>query len=151
MNLVPPVATGSSATRWTVTLHPCEAGQPSKTREFNQSLALDLERQRELGPSLERRLRARRRPGGGRRHAAAAARGDEVPPLFAVNQKDVNTFFRDAARRFGLDRIGVTTLYQLRHGGASFDVVSPARSLGGIRRRGRWRSWGSMRRYEKGP
>ena len=46
--------------------------------------------------------------------------------------------------------LGVVHLYQLRHGGASHDYASGLRSLEDVRRRGRWRSWDSVRRYEKG-
>eukprot|EP00959_Pyramimonas_sp_CCMP1952_P097948 2047047-Pyramimonas_sp.AAC.1 len=40
-------------------------------------------------------------------------------------------------------------LYSLRHGGASFDAISQRRALSEIKKRGRWRTDGSVRRYEK--
>ena len=40
-------------------------------------------------------------------------------------------------------------LYSLRHGGASWDALRRARDMLGIKRRGRWRSDASLRRYEK--
>lgn len=56
-----------------------------------------------------------------------------------------------AVAKLGLKRwLGDVDAYQLRHGGASFDFVSKARGLEEVRRRGRWRSWTSVRRYEKG-
>ena len=54
-------------------------------------------------------------------------------------------------RSLGLnDNLGDVHLYQLRHGGASHDSAGGFRSLEDVRRRGRWRSWASVRRYEKG-
>ena len=41
-------------------------------------------------------------------------------------------------------------LYQLRHGGASHELLSGARDINGIKKRGRWLSDTSLRRYEKG-
>ena len=40
------------------------------------------------------------------------------------------------------------TLYSLRHGGASEDLLQ-GRSINEVFRQGRWRSWGSLRRYGK--
>ena len=39
--------------------------------------------------------------------------------------------------------------YTLRHGGASADRLMDRRSLAEVKRRGRWRSDASLRRYEK--
>ena len=41
------------------------------------------------------------------------------------------------------------TLYMLRHGGASEDMLTGKRSVEAIKRRGRWRSDTSLRRYTK--
>ena len=46
--------------------------------------------------------------------------------------------------------IGPPHPYRLRHAGASHDFASKARRLSEVKRRGRWRSWASVRRYEKG-
>lgn len=40
-------------------------------------------------------------------------------------------------------------LYSLRHGGASEDLLRRTRDLSSVFRRGRWRSWNSVRRYGK--
>ena len=52
-----------------------------------------------------------------------------------------------AARRLGLQ--ASTVLYQLRHGGASHDLLHQTRSYEGVRARGRWRSDSSVRRHAK--
>ena len=39
--------------------------------------------------------------------------------------------------------------YGLRHGGASHDYAARLRDLLAIQRRGNWRTWTSVRRYEK--
>ncbi len=41
-------------------------------------------------------------------------------------------------------------LYSLRHGGASHDMLNRIRPLEEIKKRGRWRSDASLRRYTKG-
>ena len=40
-------------------------------------------------------------------------------------------------------------MYALRHGGASFDIVSNSRELLEVKTRGRWQSDQSLRRYQK--
>ena len=47
--------------------------------------------------------------------------------------------------------IGLTgvVLYQLRHGGASDEIITGDRSVEEVRRRGRWKSEASVRRYSK--
>ena len=41
------------------------------------------------------------------------------------------------------------TPYSLRHGGASHDALTNRRSLAEIKKKGRWRTDSSVRRYEK--
>ena len=41
------------------------------------------------------------------------------------------------------------SLYRLRHGGASHDAAARLRTIAEIKRRGRWASDNSVRRYEK--
>ena len=71
-------------------------------------------------------------------------------PLFVIKQGRLSTLFTQACRSLQLEDVGILHMYQLRHGGASHDAVSGSRTLEAVRRRGRWRSWSSMRRYEKG-
>ena len=46
--------------------------------------------------------------------------------------------------------VGDIHLHRLRHAGASHDYITGTRDLKEVRRRGRWLSWRSVRRYEKG-
>ena len=56
--------------------------------------------------------------------------------------------FRRAATFLNLSPLPV--LYQIRHAGASNDFSGGLRSLSEIKRRGRWKTDASVRRYEKG-
>ena len=42
------------------------------------------------------------------------------------------------------------SLYKLRHGGPSHDIAAVLRSLATVKKRGRWGTDASVRRYEKG-
>ncbi len=134
-----------------MTLQSSDARGSSKTQEFDEYMSLDLARQHELGPALE--LMLQRRLGPGWRAAAEVARraGRPVPPLFTLPYTVLKRRFLDVARAVGLVRVlGGAQLYQLRHAGASHDFGSGCRTLEAVRKRGRWRSWHSLRRYEKG-
>ena len=54
--------------------------------------------------------------------------------------------FRDASLLLGLHGV---CLYQLRHGGASEDVLGQKRTIQAVQARGRWRTDSSLRRYAK--
>ncbi|CAK0902508.1 unnamed protein product [Prorocentrum cordatum] len=122
---------------WSVTLHAAETEVLSKTAEYDEALKLDLPRQELLGPALE---------------ASVTARGAAPEPLlFAITQREVSCALSAAAKALGIEKFlpGLHP-YMLRHGGASHDYGSKARSLVDVQRRGRWQSWHSVRRYEKG-
>lgn len=57
-----------------------------------------------------------------------------------------------AAQRLTTAEHGVQALvpYQLRHGGASHDMLTGVRTLEGLKRRGQWQSGNLARRCEKG-
>ena len=88
------------------------------------------------------------------RRGAAGARGGARPPeplLFEVTQQQVSKALRDAAKALKIDEsLPGLHPYMLRHGGASHDFGSKARPIVDVQRRGRWQSWHSVRRYEKG-
>ena len=67
--------------------------------------------------------------------------------VFNVKNDEQVRAFRAASVALGLP--ADTCLYQLRHGGASEDLISGARSKGEVMRRGRWRTEGSVLRYGK--
>ena len=108
-----------------------EGSLGSKTGEFDESLLLDREPFLFLGECL-------RRQGAGRRPDQS---------LFDLDQPTFSGLFRKAGQELGLVDIHP---YQLRHTGASVEFASQSRSLAEIKRRGRWKSDTSVRRYEKG-
>ncbi len=76
-----------------------------------------------------------------------------LPPdtlLVDIEAHDYNNAFRTAAQRLGLPRIGQAVPYQLRHAGASDDMVSGRWRLAEVKLRGRWSSDRSVARYAKG-
>ena len=75
---------------------------------------------------------------------------EPLAPLFVVEQARMSSVFKQVVNELRLEDVGIVHMYQLRHGGASMDAASGARSLEEVRRRGRWQSWHSVRRYEKG-
>ena len=149
-DLVPPVAGSRAGGSWSLTLHAREDEVASKTEEFDQAQLLDLGRQASLGPALaallEARFGAQWRQVALKRPAGAAT----APPLFTISSDQATQAFDRAVQALGLRRVGVVCRYQLRHGGASHDAATGARTLDQIRHRGRWRAHSSLRRYEKG-
>ncbi|CAK0911875.1 unnamed protein product [Prorocentrum cordatum] len=141
-DVVPPAPSASGAHRYTsVTLHAPEVGDVSKTGEFDAAIRLDLERRAGLAAALLAMAAARRRAGA-----------PPWAPLFAVDQRSVANAWRGAVTALGLRKLGACHVYQLRHSGPSHDYAYAAglRDLEQIRRRGRWKSWSSVRRCEKG-
>ena len=55
---------------------------------------------------------------------------------------------REHSQALQLDALGITA-YSLRHGGASHDLLRRARPLAEVKRRGRWLSDSSLKRYSK--
>lgn len=106
---------------------------------------LDLGRQKQLGPALMKMMLSRNVG------AARASVQHSERPLFVTSYAVQKAAFLAALERSGAtSALGGVHVYQLRHGGASRDFVTKSRSLEEVRRRGRWRSWASVRRYENG-
>ena len=134
-DLVEPLpSAGPAHARWSITMHVYEDEQslPSKTNEYDESLQLDLPKYQFLAPVLMQLKRT------------TAPRGS----LWKFDQREFASLFREAGLKLGLSPPPM--LYQLRHSGASLDFAAGDRDLLGIKRRGRWRSDTSLRRYEKG-
>ena len=146
-DLVPPVTGARAGTSWSLNLHRREHAVASKTEEFDEAMQLDLERQVALGPALAAILESRYGPHW---RQAVLKRSAAPPPLFTIGADDAVKAFNRAVKALKLGSVGVTSRYQLRHGGASHDAATAARTLEQIRHRGRWRSQSSLRRYEKG-
>ena len=105
---------------------------PSKTREFDETLSLDLPRYQFLGGVFEKLIH--NRPRGA--------------PLFEFTAAELTEAMKSAALTIGV-RYPVFP-YLLRHTGASTDFATGDRNLLAIKRRGRWMADKSVRRYEKG-
>ncbi|CAK0903612.1 unnamed protein product [Prorocentrum cordatum] len=134
-HLAPPAAGGSRGlARWSLVLHPVEdeGSLPSKTGEFDESLLLDLDEDQWLAPLCQRLVLGR----------------DPQEPLFAFSQAEFTRCFKMAGAKLLLQRPPPPCI--LRHSGASRDFAEQRRTLVGVKRRGRWRTDASVRRYEKG-
>ena len=104
---------------------------PSKVREFDETVTVDLDPARSfLAPGL-RTLKNR-----------------NADRLFGFTQQIFAKEFRAAAERLNLGHM-MPHSYQLRHSGPSHDMQQKLRSLLEIKIRGRWRADASLRRYQK--
>ena len=68
--------------------------------------------------------------------------------LFPQGMAKYKMQFDLAVKALGLERFELVT-YQARHGGASRDIMMQRRDLEEVRKRGQWRTYTSVRRYEK--
>ena len=152
VDLVPPLPRASSAHKfWAVTLHAREAGSMSKMGEFDECLRLDLPRQTGLGAALRLMLAERLGPSAGVKMTSSdIPRPWSAAPLFTVKLPLVRSLVVKAAAALRFEGLPRIQLYQWRHAGPSHDFACGARDLEEIRRRGRWKTWASVRRYEKG-
>ena len=144
--LVPPVRRQGGRSQYDIVLFPFEEQQPSKTQEFDHALSLDLTRHAELGPALDAMVT--KRSGSGWRQPAQRE-GAQKEKLFNFAQAELLKKIKQISKELGAE-VGVVHLYRVRHAGASHDFVTKERSLEEVRRRGRWRTHQSVRRYEKG-
>ena len=70
--------------------------------------------------------------------------------LFRLTYAQWRTAFVASFLPLALEELGSPVLHQLRHGGASHEMMTGARDIVGVQKRGRWGSVRSLRRYEKG-
>ena len=115
---------------WSIVLHESEKGVSSKTREFDETLLLDLDRDRWFEETLG---------------LLKNDTGDDEY-LFQEEPKLLARALARAGAHFGLTVVP----YMLRHTGASCDFADGSRTIEQIKHRGRWQSDASVRRYEKG-
>jgi len=127
-HLAPPVKGNAGMAHWTLTVAPQQELQPSKTQTFDDTVALDSW----LGPELGRYAKGR---------PAESA-------LFTTGPKEAAKLWKAACKAVSLPP--KTVAYQLRHGGASEDVLQKKRTHQEVGERGRWSTLASLRRYAKG-
>jgi hypothetical protein len=129
-NLIPPQPSlGLHGRHWSLLMH-LEDQAPSKTGVYEDSIILDSPHRAWLGIHLAKLYRGR----------LAGER------LFKFTLDKWNKAFQAATKELGLPR---TVLYSLRHAGPTADVLTHRRSLIEVKKRGRWVSDSSVRRYEK--
>lgn len=132
--IIAPLAEGAGALQHvTVMADAEEGGVPSKTREFNLSIPLDLPRHSKLAKIFLI-------------HAQVRAGHDR---LWGFNYQTLSNNFTLACRATGVHNLLLPCLHGLRHGGASYDRATKSRDLRAVQQRGGWRASASVRRYEK--
>ena len=125
--LLPPMEVASRT--WSVLLFPSDEEARSKVGESDDSLRVDFR----MTPWLPQVLKV-------------MAAGDSDAHVFQFGYPGFARAFRAAAAEEGLPPI---VPYQARHSGASIDAAEMWRGMASIQKRGRWRSWRSVTRYEK--
>jgi hypothetical protein len=103
----------------------------SKTHMFDGSVLLDSSQREWLGPLVLKWAESRR----------------QQASLWSLSNYQWNKCLRDAVKSLGLP--WKVSAYVLRHTGPSQDVLSRDRTLEQVKRRGRWSSDQTVRRYEK--
>ena len=119
-----------SSQSWALLLNPLESEVPGKTNIFDETVIIDHSLWISDVLTL---LTAGRQP---------------LDPLWSHSHAQFVQAFKDAIVFWKMEWMGAT-LYSLRHGGASWDLLQKQRSLADIKKRGRWASDASLRRYAK--
>ncbi|CAK0825859.1 unnamed protein product, partial [Prorocentrum cordatum] len=112
-------------------MRPEERGQPRKTGSFDDTVSVE---------DLHAHISS---------HLVQLAKGrDPSEKLFRLSISQYKEAFENAADLVGLAAEQLCT-YQVRHGGASRDAMLRRRDLSEIQKRGGWKTFNSVRRYEK--
>ena len=129
--LIPPQPSMTNACQfWAILLHPQELKIPGKTALFDGSILLDSDLW--MGPLLAK-ITVGRNP---------------AEPLWADPHQLLVQQFSQITKELGLEELGLS-LYALRHGGASHDILASRRPLLEVKKRGRWSTDSSLKRYVK--
>ena len=136
-NLIEPCR-GAGTISWAILIAPFLLGRTSKTKQFDESVLLDPPELRTPGAlqALRRLL------------TAALARSPTGGSLWPFDLKQFESLWQRVVELSGVARLA-PHLYSLRHGGASFDMLTKRRKLAEIKDRGRWRADASVTRYKK--
>jgi hypothetical protein len=128
--VAPHPTAGIGHLNWALHLYPCALLRPGKTGGYDEAVLIDGFPW--IDPFLN--MLVHRRPPQDR--------------LWPVAPANVRADFQDALEALGMKTLGVNR-YALRHGGASHDMLTQARSMTAIQNRGHWRSNLSLVRYGK--
>ena len=127
--VAPTPAAGLQYLNWSIIIAPEELEVPGKTGGWDENVVVDTDP--ELRPLL----------------AAIAANRHPSAPLWGTSAED-NALFSTVAAALHLGQLQLCR-YALRHGGASEDLLTFKRDLAAIKKRGRWKTDASLRRYAK--
>ena len=114
---------------WGMIVNDASTGGPGKTGVTDESVVVD---NASLWPLLQGLKRRR----------------SDQDPLWTFAPSAIRLAFREALIKLGIWD-GVSTLYTLRHGGASDDLLSGRRTRKEVKDRGRWVTDASLNRYAK--
>ena len=129
--LVPPVGVlGAPYDKWAINIAPFELDKPAKPGLWDESLEVTLPR---WTFQFLRTLVEGRSPS---------------EKLWPFTHAELSIVFRSCLAATGLGHLR-TSLYAIRHGGASESLLRRTRSIEDIQRRGRWRARSSLQRYTK--
>ena len=128
--LVPPVP-AAGLRHWSIHLSATELGKPSKTGQYDESLALDLAHHAVLSPWLAM-LRHRRA---------------DAECIWIHSHAEMIRQFQLGVAALKLDQLDLQW-YNCRHGGVSHDIMLGLRDVAGAKRRLRQMSDLSVRHYE---
>ena len=118
------------STCWTVVVAPSVVGRPTKTGTVDETVRMDMDDMAWLGPVLAK-LKEHTAPG--------QSVWDFTYPMLTAELREISALL-------GIDIVP----YQLRHSGPSWDATQQRRTLEQIQKRGRWKTFSSVCRYEKG-
>ena len=130
-SLIPPTPLLGRAT-WGIVVSPTEEGKPTKTGEWDQSLLLDNPDFDWLDGPLRELFEGR----------------DPRGSLWPFDMATYGKAFHTSLTELGIDSSGMS-VYQLRHSGASHELLCGIRTYEGVKQRGGWHSDSSMQRYAK--
>ncbi|CAK0875312.1 unnamed protein product, partial [Prorocentrum cordatum] len=123
--------------RWAVVIGNSDLGETTKTGECDDTVVLNSPGRDWVGSVLE--MWARRRPSSSR---------PEDPVFPNLSLAKYEALFRQYSRSV-LGKTGHLTPHVARHSAPSHDVLTGARSLSMVQKRGRWAHPKSVKRYEK--
>ena len=126
-DLIPPVA--GVSTVWTMLANARDAGQPSKTGTFDDSVLWDDPLFAWMGKVFE-----------------VLKVGNPDLPLWPFNYIELSRAIAKVVAKWELNFVP----YQLRHAGPAWDRLHEKRTLMDVQKRGGWRAFKSVARYEKG-
>ncbi len=139
------VKPGAGCKDFGILLCPHERKVMTKVRTFDEALTLDDARAPWLGPALGRHCARRRHVL--RSQGLNSAEADRAS-LWSRDRHHFLSTYRRVCKQLNVLWIN-DTLYGLRHGGASRDVLLKTRTLEMVMRRGRWAHLDSVRHYER--